>query len=129
MTWTGRGTTHSLSRQLKARKDSAIRFIRFRKFVLMWDDESVNAKPATVDTNEFFGDDHPENDPQPHETGDTDTHWANGMPRLLTPEAYNWLRARYPQPHGPGICPDGDGYSCIGNEPHDPAQVTEGGAQ
>ena len=34
-----------------------------------------------------------------------------------------------PQPHGPGICPDGDGYSCIGNEPHDSTQVTEGGTQ
>jgi len=66
MRWTGRGTTHSLSRQLRVRKDSAIRFIRFRKFVLMWDDESAKAKMTTVDTNEFFGE-----DPQPHETGDT----------------------------------------------------------
>ena len=67
MTWTGRGTTHSLSLQLKARKDSAIRFIRFRKFVLMWDDESAKAKMTTVDTNEFFGE-----DPQPHEKKEAD---------------------------------------------------------
>lgn len=31
----------------------------------------------------------------PHEEpGDTETHWANGAPRLLTPEAYERLSRR-----------------------------------
>ena len=34
-----------------------------------------------------------------------------------------------PQPHNSGRCPNGGGYSCTNHEPHDPAQVTEGGAQ